>query len=98
MPKHTQEIQPWQFGHPYTKKTRLWLKGLPELKPTEIVTDRTPFIPAGTGRKDKSKYGARGCAHDAKPRSKTFEGIARAMAQQWFGEAIERATNWRGEG
>ena len=37
LPKHTQEIQPYQFGHPFTKKTRLWLKGLPELKPTEIV-------------------------------------------------------------
>jgi len=82
MPKHTQEIQPWQFGHPYTKKTRLWLKGLQELKPTEIVETRTPFLPAGTSRKDKSKYG---CAQDSKSRSKTFVGIAKAMAEQWFG-------------
>ncbi|WP_242842048.1 DNA cytosine methyltransferase [Ruminiclostridium cellobioparum] len=37
MPKHTQEIQPYQFGHPFTKKTRLWLKGLPALRPTNIV-------------------------------------------------------------
>lgn len=37
MPKHTQEIQPFEFGHPYKKKTRLWLKGLPKLKPTNIV-------------------------------------------------------------
>ena len=83
MPKHTQEIQPWQFGHPYTKKTRLWLRGLPNLKPTNIVKPTGPFLPAGTGRKDKSKYGARGCAHESKPRSKTFQGIADAMAEQW---------------
>ena len=83
IPKHSQEIQPYQFGHPYTKKTRLWLKGLPQLIPTEIIEERQPFIPAGTGRKDKTKYGAKNCAHESKPRSKTFPGIAKAMAEQW---------------
>ena len=83
MPKHTQEIQPYHFGHPYTKKTRLWLKGLPLLKPTNIVENPTPFLPAGTGRRDKKKYGVLGCAHESKPRSITFQGIAQAMADQW---------------
>lgn len=80
---HTQEIQPWQFGHPYTKKTRLWLKGLPELTPTNIVQPIGPYCPAGTGRKDRSKYGAAKRGEDAKNRAKTFPGIARAMAEQW---------------
>lgn len=82
MPEHTQEIQPYMFGHPYTKKTRLWLKGLPELKPTNIVEPAGPFIPAGTSRKDKSKYGV---ASGSRNRSKTFHGIAVAMAEQWGG-------------
>lgn len=85
MPMHTQEIQPYQFGHPYTKKTRLWLKGLPELKPTNIVQPIKPYVPAGTGRKDRNKYGAAKRGEDAKNRSKTFEGIAKAMAIQWGG-------------
>jgi hypothetical protein len=83
MPKHSQEIQPYQFGHPYTKKTRLWLKGLPQLVPTEIVEIISPYVPAGTGRKDRSKYGAAKRGEDAKNRSKTFLGIAKAMAEQW---------------
>lgn len=86
MPKHTQEIQPWQFGHPYTKKTRLWLRGLPPLNPTNIVTPTEPYIPSGTGRKDRSKYGAARRGKDAEERSKTFPGIAEAMAEQWGGD------------
>lgn len=83
MPNHTQEIQPYQFGHPYTKKTRLWLKGLLPLKPTNIVEPISPYVPAGTGRKDKSKYGVAKRGEDAKNRAKTFSGIAKAMAEQW---------------
>lgn len=86
MPEHTQEIQPWQFGHPYTKKTRLWLRGLPPLNPTNIVTPTEPYIPSGTGRKDRSKYGAARRGKDAAERSKTFPGIAEAMAEQWGGD------------
>ena len=89
MPKHTQEIQPYMFGHPYTKKTRLWLKGLPKLIPTHIVEPVSPYVPAGTGRKDKSKYGAAKRGEDAKNRSKTFDGIAKAMAEQWAGDINE---------
>ena len=86
MPKHTQEIQPWQFGHPYTKKTRLWLRGLQPLNPTNIVTPTEPYIPSWTGRKDRSKYGAAKRGKDAAERSKTFPGIAEAMAEQWGGD------------
>lgn len=85
MPKCTQEIQPWQFGHPYTKKTRLWLRGLPPLTPTNIVLPIEPYVPSGIGRKDKSKYGAARRGKDAAERSKTFIGIAEAMAEQWGG-------------
>lgn len=83
MPPHTQEIQPWMFGHPFTKKTRLWIKGLPPLHPTDIVKPISPYVPSGTGRKNRSKYGAAKRGEDAKERSKTFPGIARAMAEQW---------------
>lgn len=83
MPECTQEIQPYMFGHPYTKKTRLWLKGLPQLIPTNIVKPIGPYCPAGTGRKDRSKYGSAKRGEDAKNRAKTFLGVAQAMAQQW---------------
>lgn len=84
MPKQSQVIQPYEFGEPWSKKTYLWLKGLPPLMATEIVPDHKPFIPSGTGRKlGGDSYGAKGCAHNSKPRSKTFPGIAKAMADQW---------------
>jgi hypothetical protein len=90
MPQYTQDIQPYQFYgtyHPYTKKTRLWLKGLSLLVPVESVKPIGPYVPAGTGRKDRSKYGAAKRGDDAKNRAKTFSGIARAMAEQWAGNA-----------
>ncbi|RGU91717.1 DNA cytosine methyltransferase [Clostridium sp. AF15-17LB] len=86
MPEHSQEVQPWMFGHPYTKKTRLWLRGLPPLLPTSIVNPIGPYIPSGTSRKDRSKYGAAKRGEDAKNRAKTFPGLARAMAEQWAGK------------
>lgn len=90
MPKHTQEIQPYQFNddgtHPYTKKTRLWLRGLPILiSTTPDCNPVGPYVPAGTGRKNSEKYGAAKRGEDAKNRAKTFSGIARAMAEQWAG-------------
>ncbi|MEG2638263.1 MAG: hypothetical protein RR992_02020 [Clostridiales bacterium] len=85
MPQHTQEIQPWQFGHPYTKKTRLWLHGLQPLIATNKVTPIAPYLPSGTGRKRHDKYGAAKRGDDAKVRAKTFPGIAKAMAEQWAG-------------
>ena len=72
--------------HPYTKKTRLWLRGLPPLVPTDVCEPVGPYVPAGTSRKDRSKYGSAKRGEDAKNRSKTFPGIAKAMAEQWAGE------------
>lgn len=99
MPPHTQEIQPWMFGHPYTKKTRLWLRGLSPLVPTDIVEPIGPYCPAGTGRKDRSKYGAAKRGEDAKNRAKTFWGIAEAFADQWGGDIrdgdVDGITKWR---
>lgn len=67
-----QSIQPWQFGHGETKETCLWLVGLPQLKPTEIVD----------GRKPRVHYAAPG-PERWKERSRTLPGIAEAMAEQW---------------
>ena len=72
--KPDQIIQPWQFGHGETKATCLWLRGLPQLRPTEIVDGREQRIwrmPPGPER--------------AKLRARTYPGIARAMAEQWAG-------------
>lgn len=88
-PEHTQEIQPYQYDifhkHPYTKKTRLWLRGLPALcQTTPDEKPIGPYVPAGTGRKDRTKYGSAKRGEDAKNRAKTFPGIADAMADQWI--------------
>jgi hypothetical protein len=73
--KPDQIIQPWQFGHGETKTTCLWLKGLPELVPTNVVDGRDDRIhrmpPSPTRWKD---------------RSRTYQGIADAMAAQWGGQ------------
>ncbi len=85
LPKYDQIIQPYQFGHPYSKKTCLWLKGLPPLVPTEIVTEYKPYVSCGTSRNkgNSDKAGVSRAGGAAKVRSKTFEGIAKAMAEQW---------------
>ena len=84
LPPYDQIIQPYQFGHPYSKRTCLWLKGLPPLFATEIINEHVPYVNGGCkdahgnyrrfqGRKER----------DPKIRSKTFPDIARAMAEQW---------------
>lgn len=83
LPKESQVIQPYQFGHPYSKRTLLWLKGLPELQPTNILTKYTLYLPSNTGGLARGNGGSRGVAHNAKDASKTFSGIAQAMAEQW---------------
>ena len=83
LPKPTQSIQPYEFGEPYSKKTLLWLKGLPLLKPTNVLTEHTPWMPSNTGGFSRGQGGSRGIAHDPKTASKTFQGIADAMAKQW---------------
>ena len=70
--KPDQYIQPWQFGHGETKKTGLWLHNLPLLKPTNIVEGREQRIHRMSPGPDRSKN-----------RSRTFQGIANAMAEQW---------------
>jgi len=85
LPRYTQVIQPYEFGEPWSKKTCLWLKGLPPLQPTEIISDHKPFCSSGSYSKNHDpKYkGASRKGGSAKSRSKTFPGIARAMAEQW---------------
>ena len=83
LPKETQAIQPYQFGDPYTKRTCLWLKNLQPLVPTNIVEPLAPYVPSFTSRKLHEKYGAAKRGDDSKNRSKTFPGIAQAMADQW---------------
>lgn len=77
--KPDQIIQPWQYGHGETKATCLWLSGIPKLKPTQIVDGREARVhrmPPGPDR--------------WKERSRTFTGIAEAMADQWGGYLSER--------
>ena len=70
--KPDQIIQPWQFGHGETKATCLWLKGLPPLCPTQIVSERNQRVWRMPPSKERAKL-----------RSRTYTGIARAMAEQW---------------
>ena len=84
LPKASQVIQPYQFGEPYSKRTLLWLKNLPPLKPTNILTEYKPFIPSNTSKFSQGLgNGSFGDAHSKIERSKTFKGIAQAMAEQW---------------
>ena len=83
--KADQVIQPYQFGHPARKSTCLWLKGLPKLEPTKIVEPEIYSYLAANGRiKTDSRWRSQ-CGKDerAKMRSKTFDGIAQAMGEQW---------------
>lgn len=79
--KPTQIIQMWQFGHEEAKKTCLWLKGLPNLKPTKIVTPT--YVTLSSGKKLPKWYSNASVKNRAKIRSKTFQGFADAMAEQW---------------
>lgn len=76
--KPDQIIQPWQFGHGETKATCLWLKGLPLLKPTNVVEGRADRIHKLPPTADRWKI-----------RSETYQGIADAMAEQWGGFRLE---------
>lgn len=83
LPRPNQIIQPYQFGHPYSKRTCLWLKGLPFLEFTNVLHEFTPYCPSNTSRYSKGCKGSKGVARSSKLRSRTFEGIAAAMADQW---------------
>ena len=69
---YDQIIEPWQHGHPFRKKTCLWLKGLPLLEPTNVLEVRDSFV-----------VGVAGSSVQQMERSRTFHGIANAMAAQW---------------
>ena len=70
--KYDQIIQPWQFGHGETKATCLWLKNLSKLEPTKVVEEREQRVWKLPPSKDRWKL-----------RSRTYKGIAKAMAEQW---------------
>ena len=76
LPDHSQVIHPYEYGHPFKKRTQLWVKGLPLLEATEIVdiseSTKVPGNWFNKGGKDRQRN-----------RSKTFPGIAKAMAEQW---------------
>ena len=76
LPPYSQTIQPYEYGHPFQKRTNLWLKGLPKLISTNIVAERQSSKVPGNwfnkGGKDRQKN-----------RAETFQGIADAMADQW---------------
>lgn len=78
--KQTQVVQPWMFGHPETKATALWLKGLPPLLATDDVRDVMRTLPAK--ERNRIHYASPG-PDRWKLRSTTYAGIAEAMAQQW---------------
>ena len=76
----SQSVQPWQFGHPETKRTCFWLKGLPKLQPTNVVEGRIQRVARLPPSADRWKL-----------RSETYPGIAEAMAEQWGGSVAELA-------
>ena len=89
-PEPTQAIQPCHHGHPFTKKTLLWERGVEPLKPTCVVEPTRTWCPSGSysgkhGEQHKGMF----TKDRARNRSKTFTGIARAMAEQWAGPCLE---------
>ena len=84
MPEPTQMIEPYWFGHPYSKRTCLWLKNLPKLRPTKIVEPQISWVSGGSKKADGTQRENMGMTfRDSTRKSKTFDGIAKAMADQW---------------
>ena len=83
-PKPTQAVQPYEYGHPFTKKTLLWERGVEPLQPTNIVKPEKTWCPSGSySHKHGEQHRGMFTTDRAKNRSKTFPGIAKAMAEQW---------------
>ena len=85
LPPASQRIEPYMFGDPWKKRTYLWLRGLPILMATEIVIPEGCWVSAGGGYSDRTRhdwYSKKG-TKSAKLRSRTFPGVAAAMASQW---------------
>lgn len=85
MPQHSQTIQPYYFGDPISKTTRLWLRGLPPLLPTQICEKYETSTSLDSWYYNPPKGVSR-----RKHRSKTFPGIAKAMAEQWSSYLINK--------
>ena len=81
LPPYTQTIQPYEYGHPFQKKTCLWIKGAKPLKPTNIIPKENR-----QSTKIAGNWFNKGGKERQKNRAKTFEGIAKAMAEQWGGQ------------
>jgi len=89
LPKPSQTIQPWQFGHPFTKRTNLWEIGVPPLTPTDIVEPTRTWCPSGSySKRHGEQHRGMFTTDRARNRSKTFPGIAAAMAEQWTERVI----------
>lgn len=80
--KPDQIIHPWMFGHEVSKKTCLWLKNLPHLEPTDIV-GKGEYVTFSSGKRMPAWYNLSPGEDRWKERSRTFQGIANAMAEQW---------------
>ena len=93
-PDPTQAIQPFEYGHKFTKKTLLWERGVDPLKPTNIVEIERTWCPSGSySGKHGEKHRGMFTKDRARNRSKTFPGIAKAMAEQWAGVCEKEADN-----
>lgn len=100
LPPYSQIIEPYQYGEPWKKRTCLWLKNLPELVPTHIVKPLGCWVDEGNGgRTNRTKLRTIRGKRTGKERSKTFQGIAEAMADQWGVQLHGIVTGWaqRGE-
>lgn len=86
LPRYDQIIEPYQYGHPWKKRTCLWLKNLPPLEPTEIVEPTGCWTVSGGGSTCRIRLKGKGGARSQRERARTFPGIARAMAEQWGGD------------
>lgn len=92
LPPYSQVIEPYMFGHPWKKRTCLWLKGLPPLMATDIVVPEGLWVGSTSANRDPTIY-ERYTLHSnrsPKRRSKTFSGVAKAMAEQWAGECMDQ--------
>lgn len=89
LPEYSQIIEPFMFGDPFRKRTCLWVKGVPLLEATNVVEPLGLWVGSTSGRRDATVYSRYKLKsnRDAKTRSKTFPGIAKAMAEQWAGQA-----------
>lgn len=83
LPRYTQVVHPWEYGHPVTKRTCLWLKGLPLLIPTYTVEPTHRLVSKSYVKQKGLKPTLPDVKSNANDRSRTFKGIADAMVDQW---------------